>query len=175
MSETVYIGMGSNLGEREQLLARALERLQQIDAVAVRRASSLYDSAPVGPDQPRFLNAVVELECGLPPRRLLAIFKRIEAEMGRSKGGVRWGPRTIDLDILLWEGRVVAEPQLQVPHIELHRRRFALEPLAELAPNALHPLFGCSVKTLMTKLTPQDVYRLEHPDWPLVPLERMAS
>lgn len=174
MSETVYIGLGANLGEREQGLLTAITALRHIDAVAVRRSSSLYDSAPVGPAQPRFLNAVVELECGLPPVRLLTILKHIEQEMGR-RPGERWGPRPIDLDILLWDGRVVAEPALQVPHLELHRRRFALEPLVELAPHALHPVLGCSVGALLAKLEPQDVYRLDSPEWPLVPLERMAS
>lgn len=174
MSETVYIGLGANLGEREQALLTAVTALRHIDAVAVRRTSSLYDSAPVGPAQPRFYNAVVEVECGLPPQRLLGILKHIERDMGRREG-VRWGPRPIDLDILLWDGRVVAEPTLQVPHLELHRRRFALEPLVELAPHALHPVLGCSVRELLAKLDPQDVYRLDTPEWPLVPLERIAS
>lgn len=174
MSETVYIGLGSNLGERQQLLVRAVEALRGIDAVAVRRVSSLYDSAPVGPSQPRFLNAAVELECGLVPTRLLSILKCIEGELGRVKGE-RWGPRPIDLDVLLWDGRIVAEPLLQVPHLELHRRRFALEPLVELAPGALHPVLGVSVATLLEKLGPQDVRRLDSPEWPLAQVERMAS
>jgi 2-amino-4-hydroxy-6-hydroxymethyldihydropteridine diphosphokinase len=174
VSETAYIGLGSNQGEREQLLLRALQALQRIDAVAVRRTSSLYDSAPVGPEQPRFLNAVVEVECGLSPRQLLAILKHIEWELGRRRGE-RWGPRPIDLDILLWEGQVVAEPTLQVPHLELHRRRFALEPLVELAPLAVHPVLGSTMRALLSQLEPQDVHLLTSADWPQGQVERMAS
>ncbi|MCI0570022.1 MAG: 2-amino-4-hydroxy-6-hydroxymethyldihydropteridine diphosphokinase [Myxococcaceae bacterium] len=174
MSESVYIGLGSNLGNREESLLWALQSLRRIDAVAVRRTSALYDSAPVGPAQPRFLNAVVELECGLSPQRLLGILKHIEGELGRRKGE-RWGPRPIDLDILLWEGRVVAEPVLQVPHLELHRRRFALEPLAELAGDCVHPVLGSTIRALLAQLEPQDVRRLASDAWPLAQLERIAS
>ncbi len=139
--------------------------LGRIDAVAVLALSSLYDSAPVGPPQPRYLNAVVHLECGLPPQRLLTILKQIEADLGRHQGG-RWTARPIDLDVLLWEGRVVADPNLQVPHLELHKRRFVLEPLCELAPDALHPLLGFSASRMLRELGPQDVVKLESLDWP---------
>lgn len=165
MSETVYIGMGSNLGDREENLLSALLALTRIDDVRVRRSSSLFESAPVGPEQPRYLNAVAELECGLPPQRLLVILKEIERDLGRRPGS-RWGPRTIDLDILLWVDRVVADPNLQVPHLELHKRRFALEPLSELAPAAAHPLTGKRVRDMLRPLAAQDVVRLDSAHWP---------
>ena len=165
MSTTVYVGLGSNEGDREAHLVGALTALSRIDAVAVLRCSSLFDSAPVGPPQPRYLNAVVALECDLAPQRLLVILQQIEKDLGRRRD-VRWGPRTIDLDILLWDGQVVADPNLQVPHLELHKRRFALEPLAELAPDLKHPVLGVTVKELLGKLAPQDVRRSEATWWP---------
>jgi 2-amino-4-hydroxy-6-hydroxymethyldihydropteridine diphosphokinase len=166
LSATVYVGLGSNQGDREAQLVSALEAMSRIDAVAVLHCSSLFESAPVGPPQPHYLNAVVALECGLPPQRLLSILKQIERDLGRQHGGPRWGPRPIDLDILLWEGEVVADPNLQVPHLELHKRRFALEPLSELAPHAEHPVLGMTVTELLTQLAPQDVRRCEATWWP---------
>jgi len=166
LSTNVYVGLGSNEGDREAHLVAALQALSRIDAVAVLRCSSLFDSAPVGPSQPRFLNAVVALECCLPPLRLLTILKRIEEDLGRRRDGERWGPRPIDLDILVWDGEVVAEPHLQVPHLELHKRRFALEPLAEIAPELQHPVLGVTVKEMLSHLAPQDVRRLMATQWP---------
>ncbi|WP_375767557.1 2-amino-4-hydroxy-6-hydroxymethyldihydropteridine diphosphokinase [Archangium gephyra] len=166
MSATVYVGLGSNEGDREAQLVSALEAMSRIDAVAVLRCSSLFESAPVGPPQPHYLNAVVALECSLPPQRLLCILKQIERDLGRQPEGPRWGPRPIDLDILLWDGEVVADPNLQVPHLELHKRRFALEPLSELAPDAEHPVLGMTVVELLTQLAPQDVRRCAATQWP---------
>lgn len=164
MSGDVYIGLGSNVGDREGQLARAVGCLGLIDAVAVLRRSSLYDSAPVGPTQPRYLNAVVELECGLEPQRLLAILKQIETDLGRTPGQ-RWGPRAVDLDILLWQDRVVADGNLQVPHVELHNRRFVLEPLCELAPGAMHPVLGETAEQMLSRLRAQDVVRIDSQRW----------
>jgi 2-amino-4-hydroxy-6-hydroxymethyldihydropteridine diphosphokinase len=168
LSATVYVGLGSNEGDRESHLVAALSAMSCIDAVSVLGCSSLYDTAPVGPAQPRFLNAVVALECDLSPQRLLCILQRIEQDLGRHRLQ-RWGPRTIDLDILLWEEEdhaVVADANLQVPHLELHKRRFALEPLVELAPHARHPVLGVTVRELLEKLAPQDVRRREALSWP---------
>lgn len=171
MSERVYIGLGSNLGQREERLIAALRALRHIDAVALLRVSSLYESAPVGPPQPRYLNAVAEVACDLPPQRLLAILQQIEREQGRERAE-RWGPRTLDLDLLLWEGRIVADPMLQIPHLGLHRRRFVLEPLAELCPQSVHPILGKTVRELLAGLEPQDVCCLAPPAWPELLHER---
>lgn len=165
MNDTVYIGLGSNEGDREGNLLAALKALSSIDAVAVLGRSSLYESAPVGPPQARYLNAVVALDCDLSPARLLGILKQIEKDLGR-KQTFKWGPRAIDLDILLWGSRVVADPNLQIPHLELHKRRFALEPLSELAADAVHPLVGERVDKLLSKLPRQDVVRYQSSDWP---------
>ena len=170
MSELVYIGLGSNQGDRESNLCAAVEALSRIDAVAVLRRSGLFDSAPVGPPQPRYLNAAVELECALPPQRLLTILKHIELDLGR-RPKERWGPRPIDLDILLWGEQVVADPYLQVPHLELHKRRFVLEPLLELCPALRHPVLGRSVAQLLSQVNSQDVVRHAAEHWKTDALE----
>jgi 2-amino-4-hydroxy-6-hydroxymethyldihydropteridine diphosphokinase len=164
VDDAVYIGLGSNLGDREQKLLGALEALSRIDTVSVLQRSSLYQSAPVGPSQPYFLNAVVKVACDLAPPKLLSILKQIERDLGR-KPGLRWGPRPMDLDILLWEGQVVAEPNLQVPHVSLHLRRFALEPLCEIEPNAWHPVLKITAREMLDRLAPQDVVRYDAVHW----------
>ncbi len=164
MIELVYIGLGSNLGDRETALCSAVEWLGRIDGGCVLRHSSLYESAPIGPPQPRYLNAVVEMECALSPPQLLAIVRQIEVELGRTKSP-RWGPRTIDLDILLWGTRVLADENLQIPHASLHERRFALEPLCELDPRAVHPIFGQTVAQLLANVRRQDVVKLSSAEW----------
>jgi 2-amino-4-hydroxy-6-hydroxymethyldihydropteridine diphosphokinase len=165
VSDTVHIGLGSNLGARERNLARAVDALRSIDAVEVTASSSLYDTAPMGPEQPRYLNAVVRLQCSLQPTQLLTILKQIETDLGRTASSAKWAPRPIDLDILLWDGRLVAEGNLQVPHLELHRRRFVLEPLCEVDPKAWHPMLGETVESILRRLAPQDVVRLEGVRW----------
>jgi 2-amino-4-hydroxy-6-hydroxymethyldihydropteridine diphosphokinase len=164
VSENIYLGLGSNVGNREKLLLSSLEYLGHIDAAAVLRSSSLYESAPLGPPQPRYFNAVVELECTLAPQQLLGILQQIEVDLGRVKS-TRWAPRAIDLDILLWGDRLVADVNLQIPHLELHKRRFALEPLCELNPNANHPVLGQTVGRLLRNVQQQDVVKLTSTDW----------
>jgi len=164
VSENIYLGLGSNIGNREQLMLSSLECLGHIDAAAVLRSSSLYESAPLGPPQPRYLNAVVEMECSLAPQQLLAILQQIEVDLGRVRS-TRWAPRAIDLDILLWGERLVADLNLQIPHLELHQRRFALEPLCELNPSANHPVLGQTVKELLRNVQQQDVVKLSSTGW----------
>jgi 2-amino-4-hydroxy-6-hydroxymethyldihydropteridine diphosphokinase len=165
VSDSVFIGLGCNLGDRERQLLRAVESLSRIDAVAVLRRSSLYDTAPVGPPQPRFLNAVVEIDSGLQPQPLFAILKQIERDLGRERRE-KWAPRPIDLDILLWDDRLVADANLQVPHLELHKRRFVLEPLCELAPERRHPILHETIERLLARLPAQDVVRVSSSAWP---------
>ncbi len=135
-----YVGLGSNLGDRERLLRRAVELLDAADGVEVVAVSSLRETDPVGfAEQPRFLNAAAALETTLAPRALLDLLLALERELGRTRAGPRFGPRTIDLDLLLHGSAVVCEPGLTVPHPRLHERRFALEPLAELDPRLVVP------------------------------------
>lgn len=155
----VHVGLGTNLGDREANLARAAAAIAATAGVEIERCSHVFDSAPLGPPQPRFLNAVVELHTTLAPVALLQRLKALERSLGRVPGE-RWGPRAIDLDILLWGELIVAEPSLQVPHLSLHQRAFVLAPLCELSPSARHPVLGQSVQELLATLPEQDVRRI---------------
>lgn len=126
-----FVGLGSNVGDRLENLRRAVGELR--NEVDVVRSSGVYDTDPIGPPQPNFLNAVVEVHTSLGARELLAALKSIEGGLGRS-GGERWGPREIDLDLLLYGDVEVDEPDLRVPHPEMWERAFVLVPLAEIAP-----------------------------------------
>jgi 2-amino-4-hydroxy-6-hydroxymethyldihydropteridine diphosphokinase len=124
-----YVGLGSNLGERESLIRQAAE------LIGVRRLSTIIETEPWGYEsQPRFLNAVAEVETELDARGLLDRLLDVERRLGRERAGPQWGPRTIDLDLLLFGDEEIDEPGLIVPHPHLEERRFVLEPLAELAP-----------------------------------------
>jgi 2-amino-4-hydroxy-6-hydroxymethyldihydropteridine diphosphokinase len=134
-----YVGLGANLGDREATMRRAIDLLGD-EVVAV---STFRDTDPVGyEDQPRFLNAAVALETDLAPRELLDRLLAVERELGRTRDGPRYGPRTIDLDLLLYGDEIVDEPGLRVPHPRLAERRFALEPLFELDPGLVIPGAG---------------------------------
>jgi 2-amino-4-hydroxy-6-hydroxymethyldihydropteridine diphosphokinase len=135
-----YVGLGANLGDREAMLRSALEQLRAEPDVRVTAVSTFLDTAPVGlVDQPRFLNAVAAVETDLGARGLLDRLLGIERRLGRTRAGPRFGPRTIDLDLLLYDDEQIDEPGLQVPHPRLHERLFALEPLAELDPDLILP------------------------------------
>ena len=130
-----YVGVGANLGDRRQTIERALELLGGRDGVEVVAVSTLRETDPVGvTDQPQFLNGAVAVETELEPRELLDVLLGVERELGRTREGPRFGPRTIDLDLLVFGDRLVTEPGLTVPHPRLAERAFALEPLAELDP-----------------------------------------
>lgn len=125
-----YVGLGSNLGDRLDNLRRAVELLLEKD-LAVIEASSVYETDPVGPPQPDFLNAAVAVDCYLPPVELVGVLKQVEAEIGREQSE-RWGPRVIDLDLLLFGEETVGEPGVTVPHTELTNRAFAMIPILEI-------------------------------------------
>jgi 2-amino-4-hydroxy-6-hydroxymethyldihydropteridine diphosphokinase len=129
-----YIGFGSNLGDREETLRAALERLAANPVVEVAAVSSLRETNPVGPvvDQPRFLNGAAAVDTSLSARELMELLLEIESEFGRTREGPAGGPRTLDLDLLLYGNEQIDEPGLQVPHPRLHERPFVLEPLREL-------------------------------------------
>lgn len=150
-----YIGLGSNLGEREHLIRSAAEHLNLTPGTELVRVSSLYDTKPVGDlEQPDYLNAVALVLTELDARRLLWNMLLIESKLGRSRKR-RWEPRPIDLDLLFYQDEVVDEPGLKVPHPEAHKRAFVLVPMSELAPNMVHPVLGKTMAELLKGLTPQ--------------------
>lgn len=158
-----YLGLGANTGDRAENLRAALRRIPP--AVEICRVSSLYETAPIGvTDQPQFLNAVCEARTLLTPLALLAHLKGIEFELGRRPGRV-WGPRPIDLDILLLGTQVVESPELQIPHARLGERSFVLIPLAELAPDLLVPGLNQTVASLRLRAGDAGVTRLAGAGW----------
>jgi 2-amino-4-hydroxy-6-hydroxymethyldihydropteridine diphosphokinase len=147
-----YVGLGSNVGDRERMLWSAIHMLAFNPEVDVAAVSTFRETAPVGYlDQPDFLNAAVAVDTELSPRALLDLLLSIELELGRTREGPRFGPRTIDLDLLLYGDETIDEPGLTVPHPRLHERRFALEPLAELDPGLTVPEMG-SVQALLARV-----------------------
>jgi 2-amino-4-hydroxy-6-hydroxymethyldihydropteridine diphosphokinase len=147
-----YVGLGANLGDREATLREAIARLGAREGVAVVAVSSFRETDPVGfADQPRFLNGALALETDLSPAELLEALLAVERSLGRNREGPRYGPRTIDLDLLLYGAKVVDEPGLTIPHPRLHERAFALEPLAELDPGLAVPGRG-PIQTLLANL-----------------------
>lgn len=157
-----YLSLGSNLGDRRANLAEALRRLAVRD-LTVRRLSSLYESEPQDlPDQPWFLNLVAEIDTALEPHALLERTQAVEAELGRRRLVLK-GPRTIDIDILLYGDLVLDSPALVLPHPRAAQRRFVLEPLAELAPHLRHLVLGKSVCELLQAVHGQQVHKAAPP------------
>lgn len=145
---SVFIGLGSNLGERIRYLNAAAAEIRRLPGTKVVWYSSVYETDPYGvKDQPKFLNAVGEIETELPPVDLLKELKRIEQAAGR-KEREHWGPREIDLDIILYDGFVFSDETVTVPHRDLERRKFVLLPLREIAPDLVHPISGMTVEEL---------------------------
>ena len=162
----VYLGLGSNLGDRRRNLAVALQRLEPL--VRIDAVSALYETDPVGPqDQPPFYNAVCRGVTGLPPRGLLRHLQEVERELGR-RAGERWSARPIDIDLLLYGDAVVDEPDLRVPHAELALRAFVLVPLAELAPELRHPELGCTISSLAAEADRSGVRKRAEAGWEAV-------
>lgn len=165
---TAYIGLGSNLGEREAQIRSALDALGKLPRSRFVRASSVYDTDPVGdPDQPRFLNAAACVETELTAGELLWNLLLIEQRLGRVRSkSRRYGPRTIDLDLIFYGDQVVEEPGLTVPHPEAHLRAFVLAPLAELAPELVHPAIGEPIVSLLAQLPKDAGVRKGDRIWP---------
>lgn len=144
-----YIAIGSNLGEREQLIRQGIEGLRDLEGCTVEQVSGIITTKPYGvTDQPDFLNGMVALRTLLLPEELLGQLHRIEQEAGR-KRSLRWGPRTLDLDIIFYDHAVIDTKELQIPHPDMQNREFVLKPLAEIAPYYRHPLFGKTVQEML--------------------------
>ena len=147
-----YIALGSNIGEREEYLSTAASELDNAYGCRVAKVSGFQNTAPYGvTDQEDFLNACLELETLLTPRELLELLHEIEKKAGRVREK-RWGPRTLDLDIIFYDDAVISERGLRIPHVDMHNRDFVLAPLSEIAPDMLHPLIKKSVAELYAEL-----------------------
>jgi len=159
---TAYIGLGANLGDREANINAALDGLARSDC-RLTQVSSMYETAPVGfSGQPDFLNAVAEIETDLKPAELMAALAEIECKIGREET-FRWGPRKIDLDILLYGDETLAEDNLAIPHPEMHRRAFVLTPLVEIAPLVRHPATGRTAREMSAEVGEEGVRKYEPP------------
>ena len=147
---TAFIGLGSNVGDREGTLKRAVERLRSVPETTVTAVSKWTETDPVGgPPQGTYFNGVVQIQTSLKPKTLLSYFQEIEQAFGRPESHVHWGPRVIDLDLLTYDDLVLEEPDLVLPHPRLHERPFVLIPLAQIAPTWRHPKLGKSAKELL--------------------------
>ncbi len=149
---TAYIGLGTNLGDKRKNLDDAVRLLSEARGIDAVRVSSYYETEPVGyVEQEPFLNAAARIETTLSPNELLDVCHEIENQLGRVRT-VRWGPRTIDLDILLFGDSIIDMPELEIPHPLMHERAFVLEPLCELDPDVLHPVLKKTTKELLKNL-----------------------
>ncbi len=154
--KTAYIGIGSNLGNPEGNCLEAVDRIGRIPGCKANRVSRLYRTEPVGVDgQEYYVNCVAEISTGISAKRLMKKMLAIEKDMGRVREGGRWQARIIDLDILLFGRELIHEDNLTVPHPLMHRRRFVMVPMADLAPDLIHPSIGKSISVLLQKI-PKD-------------------
>jgi 2-amino-4-hydroxy-6-hydroxymethyldihydropteridine diphosphokinase len=155
-----FVGVGSNMDDPAGQSLKAFDHISTTKGVKLLLKSSLYRTEPVGsPEQDWFINAVVEIRTVLTPHQLLKALQAIEHKMGRVREE-KWAPRLIDLDILLYGQEVIQEKDLCIPHQELHKRRFVLEPLCEIAPYVIHPVFGISIRGLINRLEDRSIVNL---------------
>ena len=149
----VFIGIGSNEGDRLSNISRAARAMSRLPQTRLVQMATIIETEPVGgPPQGPYLNTVVEVDTALVPRELLAALQGIERQLGRVPSTERWGPRPMDLDILLYADRLMQEGSLSIPHPRMHERRFVLEPLAQLAPDAVHPGLHQTIAVLLSQL-----------------------
>jgi 2-amino-4-hydroxy-6-hydroxymethyldihydropteridine diphosphokinase len=150
--KTAYLSLGSNLGNRAQNISNAVNLIKNHPNIYLEKVSSYYETSPVGPKQPNFINSVLRVRTTLPARQLLNEIKLMEKALGREHSQKRWGPRVIDIDILFYGKAEINTPALKVPHPRFVVRRFAVEPLFEIAPHFSHPVLKVTAKTLSSKL-----------------------
>ncbi|MBS3825590.1 2-amino-4-hydroxy-6-hydroxymethyldihydropteridine diphosphokinase [Candidatus Bipolaricaulota bacterium] len=145
-----YVGLGSNLGNRRKNIENSIGLLTLMEGIKLGKQASLYETEPVGPIQPWFINTAIKIETSHPPGVLLAKCKEVESRIGRVDS-IEWGPRLVDLDLLLIEDQVIEEEGIKVPHPQLAQRRFVLLPLLELEPDLVHPKLDVPLKDILTK------------------------
>ncbi|MCR5213095.1 MAG: 2-amino-4-hydroxy-6-hydroxymethyldihydropteridine diphosphokinase [Eubacterium sp.] len=161
---TVYMGLGSNLGDRERYLEMAIEELRRDSNIEVTKVSSFIETEPYGPvEQPNFLNAVIETSTTLEADELLDIIHDIEKEAGRERI-IHWGPRTLDIDILLFDDEIINTRNLTIPHPEMHKREFVLRPLSEIAPHVYHPALRMNAVSMLEALKFSEYSSVDHVD-----------
>ncbi|MFC1509544.1 2-amino-4-hydroxy-6-hydroxymethyldihydropteridine diphosphokinase [Candidatus Omnitrophota bacterium] len=156
-----YLGLGSNLGDRLTTLQTSLDYLNQSETIRLLRVSPVYETSPVGgPQQPDFFNAAAEIETESEPHELLHICREIENKLGRTRS-IHWGPRTLDIDILLYGEEQIQTDRLTIPHPHMHERAFVLKPLADIASQAVHPVSGKSIGELLGTIDCSGVRKLD--------------
>lgn len=159
---TAYLSLGSNLGDRQANLEKAIELIKGHQGIQLEQVSSLYETEPVGyEDQDWFVNAVVEIATTLSPQELLGAAAEVENQLGRVRT-IRWGPRTVDVDILFYGNHLVVEENLEIPHPRIQERAFVLKPLAEIAPDFVHPYYGQTAEDLLENLTDAEEVKIYH-------------
>jgi 2-amino-4-hydroxy-6-hydroxymethyldihydropteridine diphosphokinase len=158
--EQSAIALGSNMGNSEKILAAAIDILAKTPGIVLQAKSSLYQTKAVGPPQPDYLNSCAILQVQMPPQQLLDTLLAIEQKFGRVRRE-RWGPRSLDLDLLLYDDLIWNTPALQIPHPRMRERAFVLVPLAEIAPDWVEPVSGCVIKDLLKEVDCSDVHLLQ--------------
>lgn len=153
LNKKAYIGIGSNIGKKIENCKKAIELLKENPQIKIAKISDFYETEPVGyKEQEWFVNCAIEIETDLNPQPLLLLCHTIESELGRERK-IKYGPRIIDLDILLYNNDIIDTTELKIPHPEMHKRRFVLEPLSDIAPDAVHPVLKKTIVELLESLT----------------------
>jgi 2-amino-4-hydroxy-6-hydroxymethyldihydropteridine diphosphokinase len=163
VAHQVYVGLGSNVGNRKENFLEALDRVTKLPDTKMIKESSLYESEPLGDVKEWYVNGAIQIETRFKPETLLLKFKNIERAMGRKKVKKRWGSRIIDLDILLYDSLILKKKNLRIPHPEMQNRRFVLVPLSEIAPQVIHPELGVTISELLINVKDSKKVHLYRP------------